>query len=1172
MEETRSYRLTETLTTAQITLNHIEGQNIVSWEDIEQVFPGVKRVSNGNSVIKFDRSSSQESINCCPHSALDVVLSTTSPQVDGPNSSKLDSTSCSSDLKDAPTDPQVGDSTITALHVTLETATGNFGVLDASSSLLSNVDASSNTILFQMRASKKAWESEIEQRFISLLAPELQETVRASSDVYQAFTEAIKDCNGRFSRADLREELSGPFQKLEAMVVTKNTELQGEISALRREMNVKQEKMIELQVASDAKQEEIIRLQKEMKQMQQRALGQLSVLQSRVQAVLTQTYELHEYPIPRLFIVLPQYPSGWNIMEPFTDKYRLYFLCECGEHTKAAGSNNTIPHEIHLAKHEGYEIARPTEFFQQYGPYTLTILKMLKFGLSVANVAVPAVTHLIKADALDQAAKGLHHLKNYIGPGMDQVISKIEEEGEIFENFAEQMKNKEALEGANLRKLETFLKDKDGSKVLGNLYRTVTGKGHVKWVCMEHYRENYNEIAAKAFRRAIDAVGGSFDENNGVARVTLQSRVLSEQLYSSLGNAISVYELDINLDLEGGRSDLEALADALKMSNVSILRLDLRKFRPISSIFRLPFARYDVLYRIMEHPNMRMIHYLLPRDFFDLSVFPPRPPSHLCKLFVEIEPQGIGAKDLRLLSESLKTDSTLTTLNLQDNSIGDNGAQALAEALKINSTLTTLSLQDNSIGDNGAQALAEALKTNLTLTALNFQDNSIGDNGAQALAEALKTNSTLTILNLNRNSIGDNGAQALAEAFKTNKTLTSLNLDSNLIWYEGIQALSLVFETSLTITTLNLGSNLITVNGAKTLTEALKTKSTLTTLNLSYNSIRRSGAQALAEVLKTNSTLTTLNLTYNSIGDNGAHALAEALKTNLTLTALNLQDNSIQRDGARALAEVLKTNSTLTALNLTYNSIESNGAQELAEVLKINKTLTVLNLDRNSIGNDGAQALAEALKTNSTLITLNLDRNSIGDNGAQALAGALKTNSTLTTLNLQDNSIGDNGVQALAIVLNTNSTLATLDLTYNSIGDKGALALAEALKTNLTLTALNLTYNSIESTGAQALAEALKTGSALTTLSLDRNSIGDNGAQALAEALKTDSTLTTLNLQDNSIGDIGAQALAKAVRTNSTLTTLNLNRNPIGDNGAQALAEAYKTDKTVTIGGLWYSR
>ncbi|KAG0050256.1 glyceraldehyde-3-phosphate dehydrogenase 1, partial [Linnemannia elongata] len=62
-----------------------------------------------------------------------------------------------------------------------------------------------------------------------------------------------------------------------------------------------------------------------------------------------------------------------------------------------------------------------------------------------------------------------------------------------------------------------------------------------------------------------------------------------------------------------------------------------------------------------------------------------------------------------------------------------------------NSTLTTLNLEENGIGPNGAVALSEALKTNSTLTTLNLWHNWIEPNGPAALSEALKTNSTVTI-------------------------------------------------------------------------------------------------------------------------------------------------------------------------------------------------------------------------------------------------------------------------------------------------------------------------------------------------------------------------------------------------------------------------------------------
>ncbi|KAF8925557.1 hypothetical protein BGZ47_003198, partial [Haplosporangium gracile] len=138
--------------------------------------------------------------------------------------------------------------------------------------------------------------------------------------------------------------------------------------------------------------------------------------------------------------------------------------------------------------------------------------------------------------------------------------------------------------------------------------------------------------------------------------------------------------------------------------------------------------------------------------------------------FAQLLPAVLIPKILRLVL-AIVTNSNVAFLDLRSNFIGPNGAQALSEALKTNSTLTSLNL-NNSIEDNGAVALSEALKTNSTLTELSLMHNWIGENGAQVLSGALKTNSTLIALNLERNSFGDDGAQALAEVLKTNLTVT----------------------------------------------------------------------------------------------------------------------------------------------------------------------------------------------------------------------------------------------------------------------------------------------------------------------------------------------------------------------------------------------------------------
>jgi Ran GTPase-activating protein (RanGAP) involved in mRNA processing and transport len=105
-----------------------------------------------------------------------------------------------------------------------------------------------------------------------------------------------------------------------------------------------------------------------------------------------------------------------------------------------------------------------------------------------------------------------------------------------------------------------------------------------------------------------------------------------------------------------------------------------------------------------------------------------------------------------LVAEALKTNSILTTLNLEGNKIGPADATALAGALKTNMTLASLRLEANRIGDDGARALADALKTNKTLAELVLYFNGIGEAGGTSLAEALNNNTTLTALHVYRGS------------------------------------------------------------------------------------------------------------------------------------------------------------------------------------------------------------------------------------------------------------------------------------------------------------------------------------------------------------------------------------------------------------------------------------
>ncbi|KAI8594876.1 hypothetical protein EDD21DRAFT_449062, partial [Dissophora ornata] len=82
MADTQSFRLIGKLDIEDIPLNNVNGQNIVYWEDVQLVFPGVKHVKNGKVAVTMMRDSHEniikpDRIKHCPNVVLEVVLSTT---------------------------------------------------------------------------------------------------------------------------------------------------------------------------------------------------------------------------------------------------------------------------------------------------------------------------------------------------------------------------------------------------------------------------------------------------------------------------------------------------------------------------------------------------------------------------------------------------------------------------------------------------------------------------------------------------------------------------------------------------------------------------------------------------------------------------------------------------------------------------------------------------------------------------------------------------------------------------------------------------------------------------------------------------------------------------------------------------------------------------------------
>jgi Ran GTPase-activating protein (RanGAP) involved in mRNA processing and transport len=157
------------------------------------------------------------------------------------------------------------------------------------------------------------------------------------------------------------------------------------------------------------------------------------------------------------------------------------------------------------------------------------------------------------------------------------------------------------------------------------------------------------------------------------------------------------------------------------------------------------------------------------------------------------------------LAEVLRVNTSLKSLVFKGNTM--TCPRLLLESLAVNTVLTCLDLSqcDITLTVTDTIALKEALLANSSLVSLNLNENNIDATGALALSQALLVNSTLTYLGLYKNpNIGQNGVTALMSALRTNTTLTSINLAETTpsLWL--IHATAALLSVNTTLTSISL--------------------------------------------------------------------------------------------------------------------------------------------------------------------------------------------------------------------------------------------------------------------------------------------------------------------------------------------------------------------------------
>ncbi|KAG0046120.1 hypothetical protein BGZ83_008700 [Gryganskiella cystojenkinii] len=576
-------------------------------------------------------------------------------------------------------------------------------------------------------------------------------------------------------------------------------------------------------------------LQKLTMEKQQETLDRLIQIQSGIQKVLTQTFELHEYSTPRLFIVLPE--MAYDGLDPTLRlhqwthvKFRLYFLCECGEtHTNPIGGPDGLNH-VHIARHEGYAINRPREFLHKYGPQALQLLYMIKYGITIAGMVIPMLSAVANlADFLPtslitnlgkQVDTSIGVLSTYEGSldqdapkevfshlsqpdpslvGSIKAVSKFEDDvedrnsdenlvsggprtggGGVFERLTR-------IEGADLRRLSAFLDRKDHDRTLGNLYRTVDKQGHVKWICQDHYRSTYHAQASsrqqdRQFEAEIALNQGTYDHALGRVSVYLSSNDVTESFLNVLNHASGAFtELDLQFR-KYSYATLEQLGRSLIKTNVSQLALTGHTFTD-PHFPQFPKKKLYPILVMLQSGKIQSLHVKAMKDLFPQRISE-MPKAGGLPFVRSLELTEVSLSDGEVFKSLLLACPNISVLGLTEVPLCS--AETLTQFLKgVNSCrqIRSLILSDCSFPSERVSSLVSVLKSLESLREFDFGHNRVGDDQVCEIVETL--GGRLERLSVPQTGFGDESAAALERTVlfsnvRNHKRLRTLDVSDNL--------------------------------------------------------------------------------------------------------------------------------------------------------------------------------------------------------------------------------------------------------------------------------------------------------------------------------------------------------------------------------------------------------
>ena len=283
------------------------------------------------------------------------------------------------------------------------------------------------------------------------------------------------------------------------------------------------------------------------------------------------------------------------------------------------------------------------------------------------------------------------------------------------------------------------------------------------------------------------------------------------------------------------------------------------------------------------------------------------------------------ATNITNLLDSLK-DKPISNLNISIIPFANNhfspSFTSLSELLRENKHLTSLNLSHTGLNDNGMTMICSSLAKNTSLSTLKLNNNLISfyltNEGVGIIKDAFKKNSSLKTIDLSNNKITE--FNNIGDCLKDNHSIESFTMNYVII-SDQFNGLAEGLINKHCITSLEFGSCGLTDEDAKSLSLIIRTCPSLKKLALRKNFLFKESARLFSLELKQNKSIIHFEISWNNIRDEGIAYLNEAFIKNRTLEYIDLRSNYISEKGCYDLMCVLKENRNIKKIDLSFNNI-----------------------------------------------------------------------------------------------------------------------------------------------------------------------------------------------------------------------------------------------------------